>query len=46
MLELVDSPVPSTTHPVMSADLQAALGAIQRGAKERLEVLKDKKWKL
>ena len=32
MLELVDPPVPSTTHPVMSADLQAALGAIQQGA--------------
>ena len=30
----------------MSVDLQAALGAIQWGAEERLEVLKDKKWKL
>ena len=33
-------------HPVMSADLQVALGAIQKGAEERLEVLKDKKRKL
>lgn len=30
----------------MSADLQAALGAIHRGAEEQLEVLKDKKRKL
>ena len=30
----------------MSADLQAALGAIQRGSEERLEVLKDKKRQL
>ena len=46
MLELVDPPVPSTTHPVMSVDLQGALRTIQRGAEERLEVLKDKKRKL
>ena len=46
MLELVDPLVPSTTHPLMSEDLQAALGAIQQGAEERLEVLKDKKRKL
>ena len=30
----------------MSADIQAALGAIQRGTEERLEVLKEKKRKL
>ena len=30
----------------MSADLQAALGAIQQGAEERLEILKEKKQKL
>ena len=46
MLELEDPPVPSMTHPVMSVDLQEALGAIQHGAEERLEVLKDKKQKL
>ena len=46
MLELADPPLPSTTHPVMSADLQAALGAIQWGAEEQLEVLKDKKQKI
>ena len=33
-------------HPVMSADLQAALGAIQWGAEEWLEVLKKKKRKM
>ena len=46
MLELVDPPVLSTTHPVMSPDLQAAPGSIQQGAEEWLEVLKDKKQKL
>ena len=30
----------------MSADLQVALGVIQWGTEERLEVLKEKKWKL
>ena len=30
----------------MSADLQAALGAIERGAEERMEVLKEKKRQL
>ena len=46
MLDFIDPPKQPTMHPVMSADLQAALGAIQWGAEERLEVLKDKKWKL
>ena len=31
---------------MISPDLQAALGAIQQGTEEQLEVLKDKKWKL
>ena len=30
----------------MSLDLQAALGAIKRGAEERLEILRDKKRQL
>ena len=30
----------------MSPDLQAAFGAIERGAEERLEILKDKKRQL
>ena len=32
-------------HPEMSADLPAALGAIQWGVEEQLEVLKEKKQK-
>ena len=43
MLCCVDPPVPSTGHAVMSPDLQAALGTIQRGTKEWLEILKDRK---
>ena len=43
MLCCVDPPVQSTGHEVISPDLQAALGAIQQGAKERLEILKDRK---
>ena len=43
MLCCVDPPVQSKGHTVMSPDLQAALGTIQRGAKERLEILKDRK---
>ena len=46
MLGVVDPPVPSTTHPVMSVDLQSALGAIQWGAEEWLDALKDKNRKL
>ena len=46
MLDFVDPPKQPTMHPVMSADLQAALGAIQQGTEEWLEVLKEKKWKL
>ena len=46
MLDFVDPPKQPTMHQVMSADLQAALGAIQQGAEEGLEMLKDKKWKL
>ena len=44
MLCCVDSPKQSKGHAVMSPDLQAALGAIERGAEERLEILRDRKW--
>ena len=46
MLCCVNPPIPSTAHAVMSPDLQAALGTIQRGAQERLEILKDRKRQL
>ena len=46
MLCCVDPPKQSKGHTVMSLDLQAALGAIERGAEERLEVLRDKKRQL
>ena len=46
MLCCVDPPVPSTAHALMSLDLQAALGTIQQGADERLEILKDRKRQL
>ena len=46
MLYCVDPSEQAAAHPVMSADLQAALGAIQWGTEEWLEVLKDKKRQL
>ena len=46
MLCCVDPPEQSKGHAVMSPDLQAALGAIKRGAEERLEILRDKKLQL
>ena len=46
MLYCVDPSKQPAVHPVMRADLQAALGAIQRGAEERLEVLKEKECQL
>ena len=46
MSELVDPPVPAKAYPVMSKDLQKALGDIQHGAEEQLKVLKDQKRKL
>ena len=42
----VDPSKRPAAHPVISTDLQAALGAIERGAKERMEVLKEKKCQL
>ena len=41
MLCCVDPPEQSKGHAVMSPDLRAALGDIEQGAEERLEVLKD-----
>ena len=46
MLCCVDPPEQSKGHVVMSPDLQAALGAIERGAEERLEMLRDRKRQL
>ena len=46
MLYCVDPPEQSAVYPVMSTDLKAALGAIQRGAEEQMEVLKQKKRQL
>ena len=46
MLYCVDPPEQPAVYPVMSTDLQAALGAIQRGAEEQMEVLKQKKHQL
>ena len=46
MLWCVDPPEQSKGHAVMSPDLQAALGAIERGAEERLEMLRDRKCQL
>ena len=46
MLCCVDPPEQSKGHTVMSLDLQAALGAIQWGAEEWLEILKDRKRQL
>ena len=46
MLCYVDPSERPAAHPVMSADLRAALGAIERGAEERMEVLKEKKRQL
>ena len=46
MLCCVDPPEQSKGHAVMSPDLQAALGTIERGAEERLEILRNKKRQL
>ena len=46
MLCCVDPPEQSKGHAVMSLDLQAALGTIEWGAEERLEILRDKKQQL
>ena len=46
MVNVVDPPKLKGAHPVMSSDLKQALGAIQKGAEERLEVLKSKARKM
>ena len=46
MLYWADPPGQPAAHPVMSADLQAVLGAIQQGAEERMEVIMQKKHQL
>ena len=46
MLYCVDPPEQPAVYPVMSTDLRAALGAIQRGAEKQMEVLKQKKRQL
>ena len=46
MVNIVDPLKPKGTHPVMSSDLEPALGAIQKGAEERLEVLRSKARKM
>ena len=46
MLYCADPPGQPAAHPVMSADLQAVLGAIQRGTEERMEVIIQKKHQL
>ena len=46
MLCCVDPPKQSKGHAVMSPDLQAALGTIEQGAEERLEMLRERKRQL
>ena len=46
MLCCVDPPEQSKGHTVMSPDLRVALGTIERGAEERMEVLKQNKGQL
>ena len=46
MLYCADPLKQPAAHLVMSADLQVALGAIQRGAEERMEALKQRKHQL
>ena len=46
MINIVDPPQPRVVHLVMVPALQQALSVIQKGAEERLEVLKTKKSQL
>ena len=41
--DIVEPPKSTSQHPVISPDLDKALSSIQKGAEERLEVLKSKK---
>ena len=42
MINVADPLRPKGTHPVISVDLEKALGTIQKGAEERLEALRSK----
>ena len=42
MINVADPPRPKGTQPVISMDLEQALGAIQKGAEERLEALRSR----
>ena len=44
--DIVDPPKTQGKHPVMSADLERVLTAIQKGGEERLEVLRIHKKKI
>ena len=46
MINIADPPRPKGTQPVISADLEQALGTIKKGAEERLEALRSKAWQL
>ena len=43
IVDMVDPPKPRSKHPVMSPALEKALSKIEKGAEERLEVLRNKK---
>ena len=43
IVDVVDPPKLMGQHPVISPDLEKALSAIQKGAEERMEILKSKK---
>ena len=43
IVDVVDPPKLKGQHPVMSPALEKALSEIQKGAEERLEVLRSKK---
>ena len=46
IVELVDPPEMKEPQPTMSVDLQKALGAIEKGAQERMDALRSRKEQL
>ena len=46
IVELVDPPEMKEPQPTMSADLQKALGTIEKGAQERMDALQSRKEQL
>ena len=46
IIEFVDPSEMKESQPTISADLQKALGAIEKGAQERIEALRAKKERL